>query len=107
MVHCVRCWCSYWSPSVPFDALGWIEWAQQMYLMTITLDCFRGVIHQLCRVLVLLHKKDTGTSIPSDALGLIEWAQQMLEDHRQQQEVEALWFLWFWFSLCFSFLKLS
>ncbi|XP_041363486.1 uncharacterized protein LOC121379088 [Gigantopelta aegis] len=47
---------------------------------------YKGVIHQLCRVLVLLHKKDPTTSIPSDALGLIEWAQQMLEDHREQEE---------------------
>lgn len=47
---------------------------------------YKGVIHQLCRVLVLLHRKETGPSIPSDALGLIEWAQQMLEDHRQQQQ---------------------
>ena len=47
------------------------------------------MIHQLCRVLVLLHRKETGPSIPSDALGLMEWAQQMLEDHRQQQEVDG------------------
>ncbi|XP_050393730.1 uncharacterized protein LOC126811837 [Patella vulgata] len=50
---------------------------------------YKGVIHQLCRVLVLLHKKDSATSIPSDALGLFEWAQQMLEDHRAQQEQEG------------------
>ncbi|PVD39611.1 hypothetical protein C0Q70_02247 [Pomacea canaliculata] len=49
---------------------------------------YKGVIHQLCRVLVLLHRQDNGSSIPSDALGLIEWAQQMLEDHRQQQELQ-------------------
>ncbi|KAK7113582.1 uncharacterized protein [Littorina saxatilis] len=48
---------------------------------------YKGVIHQLCRVLVLLHKKDAGSSIPSDALGIIEWAHQMLEDHRQQHEL--------------------
>ncbi|XP_046576175.1 uncharacterized protein LOC124284155 [Haliotis rubra] len=49
---------------------------------------YKGVIHQLCRVLVLLHKKDPTVSIPSDALGLIEWAQQMLEDHREQEDEE-------------------
>ncbi|ESO84157.1 hypothetical protein LOTGIDRAFT_155482 [Lottia gigantea] len=49
---------------------------------------YKGVIHQLCRVLVLLHKKDSTTSIPSDALGLFEWAQQMLDDHRAQNEDE-------------------
>ncbi|XP_046380318.1 uncharacterized protein LOC124151746 [Haliotis rufescens] len=49
---------------------------------------YKGVIHQLCRVLVLLHKKDPTVSIPSDALGLIEWAQQMLEDHREQDDEE-------------------
>nr|XP_022314184.1 uncharacterized protein LOC111118831 isoform X1 [Crassostrea virginica]XP_022314185.1 uncharacterized protein LOC111118831 isoform X1 [Crassostrea virginica] len=43
---------------------------------------YKGVIHQLCRVLVLVHKKDPGVSIPSDALGLLEWATQMLEDHQ-------------------------
>ncbi|XP_011454463.3 uncharacterized protein [Magallana gigas] len=43
---------------------------------------YKGVIHQLCRVLVLVHKKDPGASIPSDALGLLEWATQMLEDHQ-------------------------
>ncbi|XP_076443102.1 uncharacterized protein LOC143281714 [Babylonia areolata] len=50
---------------------------------------YKGVVHQLCRVLVLLHRDDTGSSIPSDALGLIEWAHQMLEDHRQQQELQS------------------
>lgn len=43
---------------------------------------YKGVIHQLCRVLVLLHKKDPGASIPSDALGLMEWAHQMIEDRQ-------------------------
>ncbi|XP_062575836.1 uncharacterized protein LOC134237711 [Saccostrea cucullata] len=43
---------------------------------------YKGVIHQMCRVLVLVHKKDPGVSIPSDALGLIEWAKQMLEDNQ-------------------------
>lgn len=43
---------------------------------------YRGVIHQLCRVLVLLHKKDPGASIPSDALGLMEWAHQMIDDRQ-------------------------
>ena len=47
--------------------------------------CPRGVIHQLCRVLVLLHKKDPVVSIPSDAPGLLQWTQQMLDDHREQQ----------------------
>lgn len=48
----------------------------------------RGVIHQLCRVLVLVHKKDPGASIPSDALGLLEWATQMLEDHQLGNQVQ-------------------
>ncbi|XP_053393481.1 uncharacterized protein LOC123564872 isoform X2 [Mercenaria mercenaria] len=47
---------------------------------------YKGVIHQLCRVLVLIHKKDPGASIPSDALGLMEWAHQMIED--KQLDVE-------------------
>ncbi|XP_060583008.1 uncharacterized protein LOC132739328 isoform X2 [Ruditapes philippinarum] len=47
---------------------------------------YKGVIHQLCRVLVLVHKKDPGASIPSDALGLMEWAHQMIED--KQLDVE-------------------
>lgn len=47
---------------------------------------YKGVIHQLCRVLVLVHKKDPGASIPSDALGLMEWAHQMIED--KQFDVE-------------------
>ncbi|CAG5115974.1 unnamed protein product, partial [Candidula unifasciata] len=46
---------------------------------------YKGVIHQLCRVLVLIHKRDPVVSIPSDALGLIQWAHQMLEDHKEQQ----------------------
>ncbi|XP_012945472.1 uncharacterized protein LOC101847162 [Aplysia californica] len=49
------------------------------------LPTYKGVIHQLCRVLVLLHKKDPVVSIPSDAPGLLHWAQQMLDDHREQQ----------------------
>ncbi|KAL8593221.1 hypothetical protein ACOMHN_009876 [Nucella lapillus] len=53
------------------------------------ISTYKGVVHQLCRVLVLLHRNDTGTSIPSDALGLIEWAHQMLEDHRQQEELQV------------------
>ncbi|KAL4240938.1 hypothetical protein ACF0H5_001721 [Mactra antiquata] len=47
---------------------------------------YKGVIHQLCRVLVLIHKTDPGASIPSDALGLMEWAHQMIED--KQLDVE-------------------
>ncbi|CAC5413285.1 unnamed protein product [Mytilus coruscus] len=43
---------------------------------------YRGVIHQLCRVLVLLNKTDPRASIPSDAPGLLQWAQQMLEDYQ-------------------------
>ncbi|XP_060063476.1 uncharacterized protein LOC132543940 [Ylistrum balloti] len=43
---------------------------------------YKGVIHQLCRVLVLLHKKEPVTSIPADALGLFEWAHQLLEDYQ-------------------------
>ncbi|CAL1528969.1 unnamed protein product [Lymnaea stagnalis] len=43
---------------------------------------YKGVIHRLCRVLVLLHKKDPVVSIPSDAIGLIQWAHQMLEDQQ-------------------------
>jgi len=46
----------------------------------------RGVIHQLCRVLVLVHRQDPGSSIPSDALGLIEWAHQMVEDKKMDVE---------------------
>lgn len=53
------------------------------------ISTYKGMVHQLCRVLVLLHRNDTGTSIPSDALGLIEWAHQMLEDHRQEQELQS------------------
>ncbi|XP_052234438.1 uncharacterized protein LOC127847002 isoform X1 [Dreissena polymorpha] len=41
---------------------------------------YKGVIHQLCRVLVIIHRRDPGVSIPSDALGLMEWAHQMIED---------------------------
>ncbi|XP_052770739.1 uncharacterized protein LOC128210424 [Mya arenaria] len=47
---------------------------------------YKGVIHQLCRVLVLVHRKDPGASIPSDSLGLMEWAHQMIED--KQMDVE-------------------
>ncbi|XP_069122942.1 uncharacterized protein [Argopecten irradians] len=48
---------------------------------------YKGVIHQLCRVLVLLHKKEPVSSIPADALGLFEWAHQLLEDyHLENQE---------------------
>ncbi|GFR65664.1 hypothetical protein ElyMa_001952300 [Elysia marginata] len=45
----------------------------------------RGVIHQLCRVLVLLHKKDPVRNLPSDALSLVQWGHQMVEDFRQQE----------------------
>ncbi|XP_059167794.1 uncharacterized protein LOC131949820 [Physella acuta] len=46
---------------------------------------YKGVIHQLCRVLALLHKKDPVVSIPSDAMALVQWAHQMLEDNREQE----------------------
>ncbi|KAL3875986.1 hypothetical protein ACJMK2_033879 [Sinanodonta woodiana] len=52
---------------------------------------YKGVIHQLCRVLVLMHKKDPVLSVPSDAMGLLEWATQMLEDHRMETQ-ENLYF---------------
>lgn len=47
----------------------------------------RGVIHQLCRVLVLLNKTDPRASIPSDAPGLLQWAHQMLEDYQLDAHV--------------------
>ncbi|XP_021374569.1 uncharacterized protein LOC110463936 [Mizuhopecten yessoensis] len=47
---------------------------------------YKGVIHQLCRVLVLLHKKEPVTSIPADALGLFEWAHQLLEDYQLENQ---------------------
>lgn len=43
---------------------------------------YRGVVHQLCRVLVLLNKTEPSTSVPSDAPGLLQWAQQMLDDYQ-------------------------
>ncbi|VDI61909.1 Hypothetical predicted protein [Mytilus galloprovincialis] len=51
---------------------------------------YRGVIHQLCRVLVLLNKTDPRASIPSDAPGLLQWAQQMLEDYQMDVEDQHL-----------------
>ncbi|RUS79809.1 hypothetical protein EGW08_012408, partial [Elysia chlorotica] len=49
------------------------------------LPTYKGVIHQLCRVLVLLHKKDPVGNLPSDALSLVQWGHQMVEDSRQQE----------------------
>ncbi|GFO38143.1 hypothetical protein PoB_006464800 [Plakobranchus ocellatus] len=49
------------------------------------LPTYKGVIHQLCRVLVLLHKKDPIQNLPSDALSLVQWGHQMVEDSRQQE----------------------
>ncbi|XP_063444335.1 uncharacterized protein LOC134724910 isoform X2 [Mytilus trossulus] len=51
---------------------------------------YRGVIHQLCRVLVLLNKTDPRASIPSDAPGLLQWAQQMLEDYQMDVQDQHL-----------------
>ncbi|XP_033754477.1 uncharacterized protein LOC117337552 [Pecten maximus] len=50
---------------------------------------YKGVIHQLCRVLVLLHKKEPVSSIPADALGLFEWAHQLLEDYQFENQEET------------------
>lgn len=41
---------------------------------------YKGVVHQLCRVLVIIHRKDPAVSIAADALGLMQWAHQMIED---------------------------
>ncbi|XP_064602569.1 uncharacterized protein LOC135468313 [Liolophura sinensis] len=47
---------------------------------------YKGVIHQLCRVLVMLNKKDAGSSVPADGLSLLEWAKQMLQDYVETRQ---------------------